>query len=157
MDIISKRVRPRRRDAAGGPPPGPDGEVAWISDRLDPFGPRPACARALAPDFWDALLIEPEEEPLAGPLHRVRVEPDRQVRVVEATTGRRVHVLGEIRMVGRSWCFVLATRENGFRAALNSTMAGRLAQLDGARMGGPRTADTLSAEISSLLGYDAHR
>jgi hypothetical protein len=86
----------------------------------------------------------------------VRVEADRRVHVVDAATGHRIHHVGEVRLVGRVWRFALATRSNGFRAPLSSTMATRLAQLDGVPMAGPRTAETLSAEISSLLGYDAH-
>ncbi|MFQ8430717.1 hypothetical protein [Amaricoccus sp. W119] len=112
------------------------------------------------PDSAGGVLLDGDlldGDLLAGPLLSVRVDADRHARVVEEATGRRLCTLGEIRLVGRIWCFVLATRDNGFAPPLNPETAARLAQLDGARMGGPRTPDTLSAEISSLLGYDAHR
>lgn len=109
--------------------------------------------------IWDSLAFQGVDTTTLAedePMHRVRVDPDRVARVIDARTGRRLHTLGEIRLVGRVWRFVLATRVNGFPAALNSAMASRLAQLDGAPMGGPRTSEALAAEISSLLGYDAH-
>lgn len=162
MDIISKRDLPRRADAFGSPPPGPDAEVTWIADRgPDPFRPRSARRYkrelALRGDDWLPLDLgdAPPGEPEA-PAQRVVVEGDRRVHVVDAATGRHLHLVGEIRLVGRAWRFVLATPRNGFRASLNSSLATRLAQLDGVPMGGPRTPETLSAEISSLLGYDAH-
>lgn len=135
---------------------------------MGPYRSRAAQVWTIAMDtpenagLWDSRMPEAEGELLegdvmAGPLLSVRVDTDRHARVVEEATGRRLCTLGEIRMVGRSWCFVLATRENGFAPPLSPETAMRLAQLDGARMGGPRTPDALSAEISSLLGYDAHR
>ena len=161
MDSLSKRESAPRDEAFGGAPPGAEGKVTWIADRRpDPFRSRanPLAAReaAMVLDAWSLLDAEEETGEESAPSHRVRVESDRRVHVIDAATGRRLHLVGEIRLVGRVWRFALATRSNGFRAALNSLMATRLAQLDGARMGGPRTPETLSAEISSLLGYDAH-
>lgn len=156
VEIISKRSGPRRLDAVGSPPPGPDRDVSWIADRRA-HAPWAEARGGATPLWYDIATDDLEDEARAEPRHRVRVGADRVVRVVEGQTGRRLHALGEIRLLGRVWRFVLATRENGFPAALNSAMAARLAQLDGAPMGGPRTNDALAAEISSLLGYDAHR
>jgi hypothetical protein len=158
VDIMPKRDIPRRDDAFGDPAPGAECEITWIADRIaDPFRPRAAqngpCAVARVERDW--LLIEDEVEETAPP-HRVLVDMERRIRVIDAVSGRALHTVGEIRLVGRVWRFVLATRGNGFRAPLNSNMASRLAQLDGVPMGRPRTPDTLSAEISSLLGYDTH-
>lgn len=156
MDIISKRIGPRRVDAVGSPPLGPDCDVTWITERRGARAPW-GDTRGLAAAFLSEPADDLEDEVRAEPRHRVRVGADRVVRVVEGETGRRLHMLGEIQLVGRIWRFVLATRGNGFPSALNSAMAARLAQLDGAPMGGPRTNEALAAEISSLLGYDAHR
>lgn len=161
MDIMPKGVIPLFDDALGSAPTGPECEVTWITDRMpDPFRPRavPLGAReaAMVLEAWSLFDMDGEPAGETGPAHRVRVEADRRVHVIDAATGRRLHLVGEIRLVGRVWRFALATRGNGFRAALNSVMARRLAQLDGVPMSGPRTAETLSAEISSLLGYDAH-
>ena len=156
MDIIPKRIGPRCASAFGGPLPGARTAsetrgALWIEQE--------SRSVTLATGLWDGLALQDIGEALAEdePAHRVRIDADRQVRVIDARTGRRLHMLGEIRLVGRVWRFVLATRQNGFPAALNSVMSARLAQLDGAPMGGPRTPDALAAEISSLLGYDAHR
>lgn len=165
----SKQAVPDRRDAADTPRAS-DLNLCWISDRMGSSWSRTAQRWTAAPELRDSPMPEPDSaggvlldgdlldgDLLAGPLLSVRVDADRHARVVEEATGRRLCTLGEIRLVGRIWCFVLATRDNGFAPPLNPETAARLAQLDGARMGGPRTPDTLSAEISSLLGYDAHR
>lgn len=157
----SKQAGPDRRDAADAARAS-DLNLCWISERMGSSWSRTAQRWTAAPERRDSPMPEPDGDLLdgdllAGPLLSVRVDADRHARVVEEATGRRLCTLGEIRLVGRIWCFVLATRDNGFAPPLNPETAARLAQLDGARMGGPRTPDTLSAEISSLLGYDAHR
>jgi len=83
----------------------------------------------------------------------VRISPNRRVVVVDETTSRQMHHLGEIRRVEGRPTFVLATRANGFFSAVDADIAGRLAPLDGAPLQGERSEAALTGEIAALLGY----
>lgn len=157
MDIISKRSGPRREDEAArrlidrNRP-----TIERLADQLS-NGAYSAGRRAKAAEPPEAAglimsdLRAPRRPDDARPY--VRISPNRRVVIVDETTSRQMHHLGELRRVDGAMTFVLATRANGFFSELDAGIAGRLAPLDGARLGADRSEDGLAAEIGTLLGY----
>jgi hypothetical protein len=90
----------------------------------------------------------------ATPRPYVRISPNRRVAVVDMETSRQMHHLGELRRIGGSIRFVLATEANGFFAPLDADIAERLGALDGVALGTGRSEAALAAEIGELLGFE---
>ena len=88
------------------------------------------------------------------PEPRVNISLNRRVVVVDDATSRQMHHLGELRRQDGVLRFVLATKENGFFTPVTEEIAAALAPLDGAEIGGDRTAESLRSEIAKALGTD---
>ncbi len=157
MDIISKRSGPRREDEAARRLVERNRHtIDRLADQLS-NGAYSAGKRARTADAPQASglilsdLRAPRRPDDAKPY--VRISPNRRVVVVDETTSRQMHHLGELRRIDGRWTFVLATRANGFFSPLDAGIAERLAALDGAVLGADRTEAGLAAEIGTLLGH----
>ncbi len=157
VTIISPRSGPRREDVAARRLI--DGNRATIERLADQFSngaysARKAQAAAPAEPQAEGLIIRHGAAPPPGaPRPYIRVSPNKRVVVVDFETNRQMHFLGEIRRVDGRWKFVLATRENGFHAAVSPEVGNMLTDLDGAAMGAGRDDAALAEEIRARLGY----
>jgi hypothetical protein len=159
VDIISKRSGPRTEDVAARQVIARNRQtIERIADQISNGGYSANKARKAAPKEPEATGLimsdlgaarrgsEPERP-------YVRVSPNGRVVVVDDNTNLQMHFLGQLRRSDGVTRFVLATAENGFLSPLDADLAGRLAALDGAPMGGARDDAGLAAEIRTLLGY----
>ncbi len=84
----------------------------------------------------------------------VRATVNGRVVVVDDTSGRQLHHLGEIRRRAGKVVFLLACSENGFSAPLPDEILERLADLDQALLAPDGGEDALVGEIASRLGIE---
>ncbi len=157
MDIVSKRSGPRREDEAARRLIDQNRHtIERLADTLSngAYSAGRTAAKAPPPQA-SGLIMSDLRAPrrLEDPKPYVRISPNRRVVVVDETTSRQMHHLGELRRIDGRLTFVLATRANGFFSELDADLALRLAPLDGAALGAGRTEAGLSAEIGTLLGY----
>ena len=157
MDIVSKRSGPRREDVAAKRLIEQNrGTIERLADQISSgaYSARKNARKPEAPQPSGLItsdLAAPRRPD--DPKPYVRISPNRRVVVVDETTSRQMHHLGELRRVDGRMTFVLATRENGFFSALDPDIAGRLAALDGSMLGDGRTEASLAGEIGTLLGH----
>ncbi len=118
------------------------------------YSARKATATAAPPQASGLIvsdLAPPRQSDVPKPY--VRISPNRRVVVVDDTTSRQMHHLGDLRRVDGRMVFVLATSENGFFSPLDDQLSEALASLDGLPLDAVRTEKALGAEIGMLLGY----
>jgi hypothetical protein len=72
----------------------------------------------------------------------------------DQNTGRQLHHIGDIRYRGGDEVFVLATKQNGFFAPVDETVAEALADLDGSRLAANYTEEQLAFDIGAKLGIN---
>ncbi|SON57425.1 hypothetical protein HDIA_3884 [Hartmannibacter diazotrophicus] len=111
---------------------------------------------------------QPREEPkaegliihaLSGPVRsdvaepHVRVSVNGRVIVMDLSSGRQLHHLGEIRRIDGERRFRLATRENGFFSPVDGDISGALADLDDCRITPDFPEPRFVEEIGQRLGY----
>ncbi|RUW87722.1 hypothetical protein EOA13_29500 [Mesorhizobium sp. M7A.F.Ca.US.011.01.1.1] len=84
----------------------------------------------------------------------VRVTMNGRVISKDQNTGRQLHHIGDVRNRDGKQIFVLATKQNGFFSPVDETVAGALAELDGAHLTATYSEDQLAAEIGAKLGID---
>jgi hypothetical protein len=158
---ISKRPGSQRREdvAARALIERNRGAIERLADQISngAYSARKAAARApaAAPAPSGLIVSDLGAAPRRSDAPRpyVRISPNRRVVVVDETTSRQMHHLGELRRVDGRLAFVLATRENGFFSPLDAALADRLAPLDGTALDAGRTEAGLAAELGALLGY----
>ncbi len=157
MDIVSKRSGPRREDQAARRLIEQNrGTIERLADQISngAYSASKAAPRPQSPEA-SGLIMSDLRGP--APVRRakpyVRISPNRRVVVVDDTTSRQMHHLGELRRVDGRMTFVLATTANGFFSALEPALADRLAPLDGVALDAERTEAALAAEIGALLDY----
>lgn len=95
----------------------------------------------------EGLIIHAAGQAAAArePRREIRVALNGRVLMIDADTGRQLHLLGAVRG-GR---FALATRENGFMARLDEAVAAPLRDLDASAF---ESEDALATRIASSLG-----
>lgn len=157
MDIISKRSGPRREDENARRLISQNrGTIERLADQLSngSYSASKLTAKP-APPQSSGLIVSDLAAPRRSdaPKPYVRISLNRRVVVVDETTSRQMHHLGDLRRVDGCMIFVLATKENGFFSALDAELSGALAQLDGTPLDAVRTDAALAAEIGVLLGY----
>ncbi|WAP67551.1 hypothetical protein [Jiella pelagia] len=81
----------------------------------------------------------------------VRVSVNGRVIVMDMSSGRQLHHLGDVRRVGGIERFRLATRENGYFSPVDTEIAACLADLDGRALDAGFAEAALSSEISARL------
>jgi hypothetical protein len=88
----------------------------------------------------------------AAPEPYVRISANDRVVLADHESGRQLHYLGQIRRVDGQRRFVLATKANGFYAAVDAKIGAALAGLDGMAVGGADDEERLAADIRHHLG-----
>ncbi|WP_192384406.1 hypothetical protein [Mesorhizobium silamurunense] len=69
-------------------------------------------------------------------------------------TGRQLHHIGDIRNRGGEQIFVLATKQNGYFAPVDETVAAKLADMDGSRLTATYSEEQLAGDIGAKLGIN---
>ncbi|WP_192246985.1 hypothetical protein [Mesorhizobium silamurunense] len=69
-------------------------------------------------------------------------------------TGRQLHHIGDIRNRGGEQIFVLATKQNGYFAPVDETVAAKLADMDGSRVTATYSEEQLAGDIGAKLGIN---
>jgi hypothetical protein len=128
------------------------GTIERLADHLS-NGAYSASRRPRAEPQPDGLMIHVLGGSAAPdpPRPYVRISANDRVVLADAASGRQLAFLGEIRRVGGVRRFVVATKANGFFAALDAELAARLESLDGAALGRDRVEADLATEISDRL------
>ena len=157
MDIISKRSGPRREDERARRMIAENrGTIERLADQISngAYSAKKNAARTSQPQA-SGLIVSDLAAPRRSdtPKPYVRISPNRRVVVVDDTTSRQMHHLGDLRRVDGRMIFVLATAENGFFSPLDEELSDALASLDGLPLDAVRTDKALAAEIGVLLGY----
>lgn len=153
VHIISKRDGPRKEDAAAKRLiENNRATIDRIANKLT--GGTWLQSRAPKPTVQDPAvsrfsLASPTAAQVATPF--VSISPNDRVVVVDLTTGRQLHFVGEIRETGERR-FVLATRENGFFALVDEDLRCKLAHLDGMVVADEAAEAVLKREIAIVIG-----
>ncbi len=157
MDIISKRSGPRREDEGARRLISENrGTIERLADQLSSgaYSARKSKASPAAPEA-SGLIVSDLAAPRRSdaPKPYVRISPNRRVVIVDETTSRQMHHIGDLRRIDGRMVLVLATKANGFFTALEPDLSEALVSLDGAALDAVRTEAALAAEIGALLGY----
>lgn len=154
VEIISKRDGPRREDAQLKRLI--EQNRATITRLADQFSsgaysaskaPREAPkAKGLIFHHFTGRTSTSEPDP------RVRISLNGRVIVVDQSSGKQLHHIGEIRRQAGIEVFVLATSANGFFSPVNSAIAEALGKLDGTEIGAACSEEQLAATIGERLG-----
>ena len=84
----------------------------------------------------------------------VRVSLNGRVVLVDYETGNQLHHLGDVRGKKDAAKFALATKENGFFAALDGEFAEALKSLDGRAIPNREAEDAFKTDVAAALGLD---
>ncbi|MCB4806192.1 hypothetical protein QO001_005600 [Methylobacterium brachiatum] len=84
----------------------------------------------------------------------IRLSPNGRVVVADFESGRQLHHVGDLRGPRQAPRFVLATKENGYFAPLDTAISERLAALDGTVVAEGDAEDRLKREIAARLGIE---
>jgi len=160
VHIISKRDGPRREDVEAKRVIQQNrGTIEKLANHLSAgrYGEmRKAAAEPVATEVFQKSLhsgYTPGSQPAVSRPY-VRISPNNRVVVADVASGRQLHYLGELRGPRNAQRFVLATRENGFHAALDEDLGERLADLDGREMAADDAEAALKRDIADRLGID---
>lgn len=154
VHIISKRDGPRKEDvAAKRLIENNRATIDRIANKLTGGGwqqPRATTEPAVERRTVSSVsLASPGPAQAATPF--VRISPNDRVVVIDLTTGRQLHFIGEIRG-GDERRFTLATRENGFFALVAEELRGKLVHLDGRVVPDEAAEELLKREIALGIG-----
>lgn len=162
VDIISKRDGPRREDERARHMINANrGAVTQIADHLTQ-GAYSAQKRAKAQSAnappapegkrFYAVSAGTSSSSDSGEI-RVRVSVNNRVVAYDSSSGKQIHLLGEIRHQDGHRYFVLASRENGFFSGLPDEVNSPIAELDGQIIDQACPESLLTSEISKRLGF----
>ncbi|MCE6953087.1 hypothetical protein LAZ40_22520 [Cereibacter sphaeroides] len=161
VDIISRRDGPRREDAAARHLIDQNRQsITRLADQLTgggysasraaatpaPSAPEPPARRIHA---WGGPAAPAEQAPY------LRISRNGRVVIACASSGRQLHLLGELRRRDGRTRFALATAGNGFLSPVAEGMAEVLGDLDGCEIGPELTEERLARELSGRLGLTA--
>ncbi len=154
VDIISKRAGPREEDKRIKQ--FLTDNHATITRLADHLSGGTYAAGRLAPQAPPARDAITRHIGAASTSHeslpRLRVSPNGRVVVMDQSSGRQLHHLGEIRGAANAERFVLATAENGFIAPLDASIAARLLTLDQQPLNRDYSEADLIRTIEAQLG-----
>ncbi|MEQ1954518.1 hypothetical protein [Mesorhizobium sp. CN2-181] len=154
VEIISRRDGPRREDVQvkrlieqNRP------TIERIADQISGGGYSASRKPRQQPQAEGLIIhVGGGSPPAAETSPSIRVTMNGRVISVDRNTGRQLHHIGDIRQRDGGEVFVLATKQNGFFAPVDQTLAEALAELDGVRLDAVRTEEQLAAEIGEKLG-----
>lgn len=153
VEIISKRDGPRREDARIKRLLQENrGTIAKIADQIS-NGNYSASKQPKPQPRPQGLMIHVlGAAKVQEPRPAVRVSVNGRVVLYDESSGRQIHHLGDVRRRDGAETFVLATRDNGFFAALDETLAQALLDLDGSRLDPVDGDRQLAALLRTRLG-----
>ncbi len=156
VTIISKQEGPSKREAelkhtlkenratiegmAGALKRGPMAHLA----------PQPSVQAPAASGTTSVFYRKTSSEGEAKPY--VRVSMNGRVVLVDYETGNQLHHLGDVRGKGAAARFALATKANGFYAAVDDEIGTALTSLDGRTIPDRVAEETFKADVSAALG-----
>ena len=154
VEIISRRDGPRREDVQvkrlieqNRP------TIERIADQISGGGYSASRKPRQQPKAEGLIIHVGGARPAAAEANpSIRVTMNGRVISVDRNTGRQLHHIGDIRHRDGEQVFVLATKQNGFFAPVDDSVAEALIELDGSRLDAARTEEQLAAEIGERLG-----
>ena len=154
IEIISKRDGPRREDVQvkrlieqNRP------TIERIADQISGGGYSASRKPRQQPKAEGLIIHVGGGSPVAAEASpSIRVTMNGRVISVDRNTGRQLHHIGDIRQRGGEQVFVLATKQNGFFAPVDDSVAQPLVELDGLRLDATLTEEQLAADIAEKLG-----
>lgn len=154
VEIISKRDGPRREDVQIKRLIEQNrSTIVRLADQLSAGGYSASKKPRQLPKA-EGLVIHVGGAPVSASEARPSVHISINGRVVskDQNTGRQLHHIGDVRNRDREQIFVLATKQNGYFAPVDETVAAKLADMDGMRLTGAYSEEQLAAEIAAKLG-----
>lgn len=157
VDIFSKREGPRLEDVKAKRLLTENaGTIRKLADQISNGGfsrMQADQARRKQEPKPDGLIIHDLKARVTSEVAEpyVKVSLNNRVVLVDRSTGRQMHFLGEIRGNFMSKRFVLATRENGFFSPVTDDIAAALVHLDGAEITDSFTDRALAEALEGLL------
>lgn len=154
VEIISKSNGPRREDAAAKHFLRENSEtinkiaMQLSGGRLRGLPSKEARNTAVVSK---RIRSAPSRDAVKSPYTKVSLNG--RVIAVDFNSGRQLHYLGELRGVGASRKFVLASVENGVFAPLADDLVSILRQLDGWPAPDDSAQEELVQKIDALLGF----
>ena len=155
VEIISKRDGPRREDVQVKRLVEQNrATITRLADQISSGGYSASKAPREAPKAQGLIFHHVTAgSPAAEADPHVRVSLNGRVIVVDKTSGRQLHHIGEMRSRNGADVFVLATRANGFFSPLDDVIAEALSELDGMAIAGDGGEEQLAATIGARLGF----
>lgn len=154
VEIISKRDGPRREDVQVKRLIEQNrSTIVRLADQLSAGG-YSASKKPRQKPKAEGLIIHIGGGPVSASEARPSVHVSINGRVVskDQNTGRQLHHIGDIRNRDGEQIFVLATKQNGYFATVDETVAAMLAEMDGVRLTGTYSEEQLAADIGAKLG-----
>lgn len=153
VDIISKRVGPRREDAEIKRFLSQNRSIItkladqisngqYSRSKLPKPAPKP---EGLIIHIGDGPVVEPEIQP------QIRVTANGRVIAVDTGSARQLVHFGDIRQAGSVKTFVLASTANGYVAPVDDETLDILADMDGVLIGASYDTGELAADIGRRL------
>lgn len=156
MDIFSKREGPRAEDVRAKRLISENAHVIRkLADQISNGGyTAMQQAKTKAPPQPKGLIIHDlgNARAASDPQPYVKVSLNNRVVLADMSSGRQLHMLGEIRRGFPASHFVLATAENGFFSPLPAEIAESLAPLDGVQITREFGEKALAAAVQDHLG-----
>lgn len=156
VEIISKRNGPRREDVQIKQLIEQNrATITRIADHISggSYSAGKTARQARKPEGQGRLMIHtgPAARPSDDVAPTIRISLNGRVVVMDGNSGRQLHHLGEVRSRDGGETFVLATKDNGFFALVDESIAARLSGIDGTRLGPEYGEEQLAADIDALL------
>lgn len=155
VEIISKRDGPRREDVQIKRLVEQNrATITRLADQISSGAYSASKAPREAPKVRGLIFhhVTLGTSPAEADPH-VRVSLNGRVIVVDQTSGKQLHHIGEIRVRNGVDVFVLATSANGFFSPLDGVIAEALSELDGMAIAGDGSEEQLAATIGARLGF----
>ncbi|MET3594403.1 MULTISPECIES: hypothetical protein [Mesorhizobium] len=154
VEIISKRDGPRREDVQVKRLIEQNrSTIVRLADQLSAGG-YSASKKPRRQPKAEGLIIHVGGGPVSASEARPSVHVSINGRVVskDQNTGRQLHHIGDIRDRDGEQIFVLATKQNGYFAPVDETVAAKLADMDGIRLTSAYSEEQLAGDIGVKLG-----
>ena len=156
VEIISKRNGPRREDVQIKQLIEQNrATITRIADHISAGGY--SASKAARPEKKpEGLIIHTgtAARPAEDVVPVVSVRLNGRVVFMDENSGRQIHHIGDVRNRNGAEFFVLATKENGFFAPVDESVAARLREIDGTRLGPDYGEEQLAADIGAALASD---
>ncbi|WP_289016090.1 hypothetical protein [uncultured Methylobacterium sp.] len=154
VHILSRQDGPRKEDAKIERILHENrGTIDRIKQAITGGAVRPPAIEVPRPEVTQAFgYRRPAGERTVTPY--VRLSPNGRVVIADFETGRQLHHLGDLRGSRQALRFVLASKENGYFAPLDASVAEPLAPLDGMVVPDADTEDRLKREIAARLDIE---